>query len=363
MHSNKKNGTSGPVTIKDISSRLNISATSVHRAILGKDGVSDSLRELILTTADEMGYERNYVASSIKRKTVRVAVVMPQDQGLYFEYIWRGLRDFAKEARVLNVVVEEFVCQDENHQVEILKQIADAGAKKYAGVVAFSYAGIVKTIIQLTRLVSMNICTVLIDDESNEIDGVYYIPANTQVIGNMAAELGSLMIPDHGTALVSEGRKDSQILVDKIVAFTNYMADSKPGINVKVVSGFARKAKSETEVYDSVCKALKENPDAVLYYALTSADNRIVVQAVKDMGLQNKVRIIATDLNRESAQLLRNGEVCAVINQGAYAKGYAGLSVVVDSVVKHVAPPKRIDCPIDVVLKSNLELYEQSESI
>lgn len=363
MQSDKKKGTSGPVTIKDISSRLNISATSVHRAILGKDGVSDSLRELILATADEMGYERNYVASSIKRKTVRVAVVMPQDYGLYFEFIWRGMRDSAKEARVLNVVVDEFVCKDENHQVEILKQIADAGSKKYAGVITFCYAGIVKTVIQLTRLVSMNICTVLIDDESNEIEGVYSIPANTQIIGRVAAELGALMIPDTGTVLVSEGRTDSKILVDKLSAFVEYLRNVKPEVKVKVVSGFARKAKNDTEVYENVCRALTENPDTVLYYALTSADNRFVVQAVQDLGLQKKVRVIATDLNQESAEYLRNGEVCAVINQGAYAKGYASLSVVVDSVVKHIAPPQRIDCPIDVVLKSNLNLYEQSECL
>ena len=84
---------------------------------------------------------------------------------------------------------------------------------------------------------------------------------------------------------------------------------------------------------------------------------------IKYANLPKQRQFCPTDLNRESAQFLRNGEVCAVINQGAYAKGYAGLSAVVDSVVKHVAPPKRIDCPIDVVLRSNLSLSEQSESI
>ena len=306
MQSGKNNSTSGTVTIKDISSKLNISATSVHRALMGKDGLSDSLRELILTTADEMGYERNYAASSMKRKTIRIAVVMPQDHGLYFEYIWRGLRDNAKELRVLNVVVEEFICRDELHQVEQLKQIADAGARKYAGVITFCYTETVKALIQLTRLVSMNICTVLIDDESYEIDGVYSIPANTKVIGNLVGELGALMIPDTGTVLVSEGRKDSQILVDKITAFTEYMAKEKPGIKVKTVSGFARKAKSDDEVSENVLRALRENPDTVLYYALTSADNRFVVQAVQELGLEKKVRIIATDLNQESAESIRS---------------------------------------------------------
>ena len=53
----------------------------------------------------------------------------------------------------------------------------------------------------------------------------------------------------------------------------------------------------------------------------------------------------------------------AVINQGAYMKGYTGLSILVDSIIKHMEPPQRVDCPIDIVLKSNLSFYESSNHI
>ena len=59
MNGNNTEKKVAPATLKDISARLNISATSVHRALTGKEGISDSLRELILTTAREMGYEKN----------------------------------------------------------------------------------------------------------------------------------------------------------------------------------------------------------------------------------------------------------------------------------------------------------------
>ena len=45
------------VTMRDIAARLNVSAVSVSKAISGKEGVSDSVRELILKTAAEMGYK------------------------------------------------------------------------------------------------------------------------------------------------------------------------------------------------------------------------------------------------------------------------------------------------------------------
>ncbi len=44
------------VTMRDIAKELNISAVSVSKAITGKDGVSDSIREKIVKKAEEMGY-------------------------------------------------------------------------------------------------------------------------------------------------------------------------------------------------------------------------------------------------------------------------------------------------------------------
>lgn len=354
----EKNDT--PATLKDISARLNISATSVHRALTGKDGISDSLRELILATAKEMGYEKNYVASSIKRKAVRIAVILPQDQGLYFRHIWRGLHSKANDARALNVEVEEYVCTDEEHQAELVKQIADAGPGKYAGVITFCYANISRILFQLLRLLSMNICTVLIDDELNEVEGVYSIPANVKVLGEVAAEFGALITPASGTVLVSQGRTDSHILVNKIKAFREYLAVHKPGLTVREVPGFSRNPEMDELVYQSILGMLRENPDTVLYYALTSADNKYVVRAVEELGMQDRVAIIATDLNDESADFLRRGAVKAVINQGAYAKGAAAMNMMVDCVVKHQHTPQRFNCPIDVVLKSNLGFYEST---
>lgn len=44
------------VTMRDIAKKLNISAVSVSKALSGRDGVSESMRELISKTALEMGY-------------------------------------------------------------------------------------------------------------------------------------------------------------------------------------------------------------------------------------------------------------------------------------------------------------------
>lgn len=353
----------GPITIKDISARLNVSTTSVHRALSGKEGVGNSLRRQILETAKEMGYEINYAASSIKRATRHVAAVLPEDDGLYFDFIWRGFRAMAKDARGLNVEIEEFACRDEQHQYELLKQIADAGSEEYAGVVTFSYTRSPKVLLQLQRLVAQKIVTIVIDDELKEPEGLYCIPSNERVLGRVAGELIEMISPKEGTVLVSEGRADSKIHINKIQSLVGYLQEKGSRLSVQVVKGYSNHPETGEIVCEALKDALRRYPDVVACYALTSHDNALMVKAVRDLGLAGKVSIIGTDLSETTAQLLRNGELKAIINQGAYMKGYSGLGILVDCIIKHMDPPQRVDCPIDIVLQGNLSFYERSNNV
>lgn len=357
----KGNG-SGSVTIKDISARLNVSVTTVHRAISGKEGVGEVLRKRILETAKEMGYEVNYAASSIKRAAKRIAAVLPEG-GMYFDHIWKGFRAMAKEVKGLNIEMEEFVCRDEQNQYELLKQIADAGSGRYAGIVTFSYTRSSKVLFQLQRLVAQKMVTVVIDDDLKEPEGLYCIPPNERVQGQVAGELIAMITPESGTVLVSEGRPDSKIHRNKIQSLVDYLQEKRSRVSVKVVSGYSRSHEQDEAIVQAWQETLRQHPDTAACYALTSHDNALMVRTVKEMGLMGQIPIIGTDLNEMTAQLLRNGELKAVINQGAYRKGYVSLSILTDCIVKHIAPPWRVDCPIDIVLQSNLDFYERSTNI
>lgn len=65
------------VTMRDIAAKLNISAVSVSKAISGKEGVSDSVRELILNTAKEMGYKYTFPGMD-KQEHIHVGVIVSQ---------------------------------------------------------------------------------------------------------------------------------------------------------------------------------------------------------------------------------------------------------------------------------------------
>lgn len=354
---------SGKVTIKDISVKLGISSTTVHRAIAGKEGMSDALRQKILETAKEMGYEINYAASSIKRRTIRIAVVLPMDDGWYFGNIWKGVHQSAMEARRLNVEVEMFVCNNELHEYQILKSIADAGPEEYAGVLAFSYSRMPEVMMQLQRLVALKITTVVVDDLMLEPEGIFNIPAYQENIGQLAGEVSSWMLPDEGTVIVTEGRTDSRVHIGKLNAFRDYLKKEKPDINIVTVSGYSTLTETDPPVRENVLAALEKYDDIVLYYAMTGGDTRLALNLFREMENKPNFLIIGTDLNENTARALENRELTLIIDQGGYMKGYTGLSMLVDSVVKHVTPPRDIDSFIDVIYRSNLRFHERVKKL
>ena len=226
---------SGKVTIKDISKELGISAVSVHRALRGKEGISDELRSKIIETANEMGYVENYAAASIKRKTQRVAVVLPKDKWekkIYFDYLWLGINKGADELKGLNIEISPFVCDNEEMQLEQLKEIAKMGPGEYGGVITISFTRAAEVLMQFQSMLARDMKVLVIDDHIEIPEGLISIPPREVQVGKVAAELAGLITSNKGRLLVSCGRTDSKIHEGRLESFCNYIKENKPGLTI-----------------------------------------------------------------------------------------------------------------------------------
>ena len=350
----------GTVTIKDISKKLGVSSVSVHRALKGKEGISDELRAKILETSREMGYVENYAAASIKRKTERVAVVIPKDKWekkIYFDYIWFGIEKSAKDLQGLNVEIIPFVCDNEEQQLAQLKEIAEAGPDEYGGIITISFTRAPEVLMQLQRLLAQNIRVLVIDDHIKTPEGLICIPPREIQVGKVAAELTALITPEKGRVLVSSGRTDSKIHVGRLKSFCDYINKHKPDLTLEFVDGYTRNISHKGELYHNACEALDKYDDICLIYALTSHDNAAFVEALEGRGGNSKVSIIGTDLNEETLEFLRLNKMAAVIDQNPYQKGYMAFKIMVDCLIKNMPVPDIMLCKIDIALENNAELY------
>ena len=88
------------ITIRDVARRLNLSTTTVSRALDGYDDVAEETRQLIVKTAHEMGYVPNQAARQLRRRrSDTIGYILPAEKPRfsdpYFAEFIAGLGDEA----------------------------------------------------------------------------------------------------------------------------------------------------------------------------------------------------------------------------------------------------------------------------
>lgn len=104
------------VTIYDIAKRLNLTASSISRALNNSSHVNENTKQLIIKTAAEMNYKPNTLASNLRKgKSQTIGIVVPRINQNFFANVIAGIEE-ATYQRNYNLVI----CQsNESHDKEI----------------------------------------------------------------------------------------------------------------------------------------------------------------------------------------------------------------------------------------------------
>lgn len=86
------------VTIKDLARMLNVSVSTVSRALRNAPDVNPETKEAVLKLAAEVAYEPNLIAQSlVKKQTKIIGVIVPAIHSNYFSQALSGMTDTASE--------------------------------------------------------------------------------------------------------------------------------------------------------------------------------------------------------------------------------------------------------------------------
>ena len=82
------------VTIKDIAKELNVSVSTVSRALNDKYDIRKETRDLIMDTARKMGFKPNPIAQKlISRRSYNIGVIVPEFINSFFPEVIMGIQD------------------------------------------------------------------------------------------------------------------------------------------------------------------------------------------------------------------------------------------------------------------------------
>lgn len=84
--------------MKDLAKACHVSRGTVDRALNGRPGINEETRQLVLEKAEELGYKRHYIASSLKRgRTKTIGIIVFDLYNQFFTDLINAIENIAKD--------------------------------------------------------------------------------------------------------------------------------------------------------------------------------------------------------------------------------------------------------------------------
>ena len=178
------------VTIKDIARELEISPSTVSRALKDHPDISPDTKKLVSNLADKWNYRPNPIALSLKGgNSNTLGVVVPEIIHYFFSSVISGIEDYAN-AHGYNVMI----CQSNEEYEKEVKSIETLINSRVDGILV-SMSKLTRNIDHFKQLSDRNTPLVFFDRVCKEID------SDSVVVDD---EEGAYMAVKH---LIMEGRK------------------------------------------------------------------------------------------------------------------------------------------------------------
>lgn len=339
-------------TLRDIAKAAGVSAVTVHKAIYGKSGVSEEIREKILKIAARMRYSVNAAASSLKRGTLHFAVVLQSPsnpENFFFRKMWEGVAKAEQELHDYRVIITRFECEDnwrtqEAHLVEI-------GQRDDIDGVILHPSDETKLNAAIEYLWNKNIPVVTVNSDASTSRRVANISARNDRIGALAAELLGRLIRGGGRIVVAGGNQMAENLRANRRGFRSCLRENNPDIQVTDIFNFSDTARFREEFI----RVLAVYPDIVGVYAATSRDTYTVCDVLKKAGLSGKIKLVGSDAFEEMLPFFKSNTLHATIGKDQESQAKQAVLMLYNYLTGR--PLSHDPLKVSVIMRNNIDDY------
>lgn len=345
-------------TLKDIAQKAGVSLSTVHKALYDKPGISERVKNEIVGIATSMGYKTNYVASSLKRKPIRIAVVIPlPDLGpnrYFYQDIWKGLRQFKPQAAEFNVEFLEFGFSGSIEQLpKKLEEIYRSCADDIAGLITVATESPAVSYF-IDRLIQKNTAVVLLCSDLPQSERLCCVRAQDAMAGGLAAELLHRFTAGQGKIAIAAGDPLNPSHYLNVDGFQTYLSKYAPQMEIIRIYN----DNAPQQLYQEIKQLLEQDEEITGLYSCNARNTLPLCRAARDTPSNRKPHIIGSDLFRENEEFLLQNTLQAIIYKNPIKMAFLACQTIFNYLVKNEFPRKEnVYVFPTIVLKSNLSHY------
>lgn len=340
------------VTVKDIANYLQISLSTVNKALTGKPGISEARRQEVLEVAHRLGYQVNFAAQALSRRPMHIGAVFHTVFQSFWQEARLGLEEELKALQQWNVTYE--ICDVGNRleSEQALERLLDGRADAVILCTPTLLTG--RDIFE--KLNRSGIPVFLLGGGCPPIQARCTIGVDSGITGNLAADLITLALHSRDKLAVFTASKDNSIHTKKVDAFASAVHER----------GFTLAGIYETQDEDEIAaacvrKLYRDHPDVRGIY-ITSASGKAVFDYVRGLPQDRRPIIVATDIYNELRAAVADGIVQASIYQNQELMGRLAAKTAYDYLLSTNSyqtsalsqPPTHLNVIPKVYLRSNI---------
>ena len=345
------------VTIYTIAEALNMTPSMVSRAFKPGGKVNAEKRKLILETAERLGFEQNKMASRLSMKPIRIATLIYGRFPAYYDEMVRGIESASRDLSDYKVTNRLFVMPFEKHtQQDAFRVLDEIEAEKYDGLILHGLYGS-EVAERIDRLSDAGIIVCTLHNDILSCRRLFTSMSDTEVTGSIAAQLLSVFLPpERRKVVLFSGNMKSLVHQTLTFSFIRH-AEENGMVLLRHYATEDYPERAEVQVRE----AFTAYPDIDGIY-ISSANSAPILRYLEENGLGGRIAVIASDVFPELSAYMRKGIVNATIYQDPYRQGKRAFEQLFYYIADGVKPNSFVMTPPQIVLTSNLSVYERWKS-
>ena len=307
------------VTAQQIADLTGVSRGTVDRALHNRGRVRPEVAARIRKVADELGYRPNPIGQALVKtpRDFRIGVILQSAETPTMQIVSAGVRQAAEELRASGVelVLREVVGLDTELVLEAIDELVGLEIRGLA--IAPSTESEIRHCID--DLYEQNIPVVTLNSDVPGSKRLCFIGMDNYRGGQTAAGLMCQLLPDGGKVFPLAGHLNNTAHNNRLNGFFDVL-HQETAYHITLLP-FQPCFDRDDYAYEITQHVLQSEPDLAGIYVASNGQQG-VCQAVEEMGLKRRVKVIAFDLNAPNLRLLQHDSLSCVLDQEAFEQGY-----------------------------------------
>ena len=317
-------------TLIDVARESGVSAATVDRVLNNRPGVRLRTRDIVLETAQRLGY----IAAAVDRRVpdppaaadvLRLDFVFPVGNNIFIRELQRQIETQSALRPGLDVRVVTIEGLDPERLASAL--LALRGQTQGVGVIALDHPTVREA---LRSLVADSVKIATIASDILHVPRIAYIGIDNRQAGRLAGYLLSRFLGPgrRGKVALFAGSLSYRGHEEREMGFRHILAEQFPDLQVVELREMLD---DRDKAYAEASALLDRHPDLAAIYNI-GAGNTGIARALKERGRNGAVVFIGHEATEHTRELLLDGTLDAVIDQNPRVEAREALNVLTQSV-------------------------------